>query len=59
MENKKWKTLERRLKRMISIYEESPYKNERTEGNKNTIKIILKMMHDLEEEEKMEEVETK
>ena len=50
----KWETLERRLKRMLNIYEESPYKNERTEGNKNTIKIILEMMEDLEKEEKNE-----
>lgn len=54
MENKKWKTLERILKRMLNMYEESPCRNERTEGNKNTIKIILKMMEDLEEEEKNE-----
>lgn len=51
MENKKWKALERMLKRMLNMYEETPYKNERTEGNKNTIKIILKMMKDLEEED--------
>ena len=57
MGNKKWKTLERRLKHMLNMYEESPYRNERTEGNKNTIKIILKMMEDLEEEEKNEKDE--
>lgn len=57
MENKKWTTLEKMLKRMLNMYEESPYRNERTEGNKNTIKIILKMMEDLEEEEKNEKEE--
>lgn len=57
MENKKWKTLEKMLNHMLKMYEESPYKNERAEGNKNTIKIILKMMEDLEEEEKNEKEE--